>query len=101
MELLKIHPVTGQWSLEKQYTSPKVNDGGMQSPAGEDSYAGARAKTYRSTTGSLREDHGQKGSVHGNPGNKRAPKQGLPAKYWGKPHSTISSAAVDAEPGLL
>ena len=104
MEFLKIHP-NGQWSLmEKQvsvaakppYTSP---EGGVSTPR-EQNQPTADFRAYRSTTGQLREDHDTKGELHGNPGNKRAPKQGLPVKHWGKPAQMLPSSAANSEPGL-
>ena len=100
MEFLKIHPQTGQWSLEKQYTPPRTTiNGGVETPRVTNE-PGNDFKAYHSTTGSLREDHGTKGSVHGNPGNKRAPKQGQARRNWGKPASMLPSAASSSDPGL-
>ncbi len=100
-ELLKIHP-NGQWSLEKQakppYSSP---EGGISSPRSEGLSPDADYKVYRhNVTGQLHEDHGQKGSVHGAPGNKRAPKQGTARRNWGKVPVPVRSAAADRDPGL-
>jgi hypothetical protein len=97
-EVLKFNK-GGQWSLEKQakppYSSP---EGGISTP--RQGYAGDNFKAYRSTTGQLREDHDTKGELHGNPNNKRAPKQGLPIKHHGKPASLLPSAAANTNPGL-
>ena len=74
MELLKIHS-NGQWELVKQY-SPRHTDGGIETRRVRNE-PGNDFRAYRSTTGQLREDHGQKGSVHGNPGNKRADRKSV------------------------
>jgi len=99
MELLKIHP-NGQWSLEKQYASPKAyGDGGIETPRvqGEPDND---FRAYRSTTGQLREDHDTKGELHGQPGNKRAPKQGQSRRNWGKVPSMLPSSAANSDPGI-
>ena len=101
MEFLKIHP-NGQWELldKQQYKPVSTNtSGGMESPRiSSDKTNDFRA--YRSTTGQLREDHGTKGQLHGNPGNKRAPKQGLPVQHQGKPPTLLPSSAANTDPGL-
>ena len=90
----------GQWTLEKSarpsYSSP---EGGISTPRVQGE-PGNDFKAYRSTTGQLREDHGQKGQMHGNPNNKSGPKKGLPAKHWGKPANMLPSSAANSEPGL-
>jgi len=89
-----------QWTLNKSakppYSSP---EGGISTPR-IPNQPGNDFKAYQSTTGQLREDHGTKGSVHGNPGNKRAPKQGQARRNWGKPASLLPSAASSNDPGL-
>ena len=88
-----------QWELHKAanppYTSP---EGGISTPS--QGYTSNNFRAYRSTVGQLREDHGTKGSVHGNPGNKRAPKQGQSRKNWGKPPMLLPSSAANSEPGI-
>jgi hypothetical protein len=99
-EVLKIH-ANGQWTLIKSakapYTSP---EGGISTPR-EQGEPDNDYKSYRSTTGQLREDHGTKGSIHGAPGNKRAPKQGQARRNWAKVPTMLPSAAEDSEPGLV
>ena len=89
-----------QWELHKAakppYSSP---EGGMSTPR-EQGESGNDFKAYRSTTGQLREDHGTKGLVHGNPNNKRAPKQAQARRNWGKPAQMLPSSAANSEPGL-
>jgi len=84
-----------QWSLHKA-----LQPEGQSSPRSEGLYPDADYKVYRNVTGQLHEDHGQKGSVHGNPGNKRAPKQGQARRNWGKPATAVRSLAADINPGL-
>ena len=89
----------GQWALNKSrppYSSP---EGGISTPR-EQGEPGNDFRAYRSTTGQLREDHGQKGQVHGQPGNKRAPKQGQARRNWGKVPALLPSAAANTDPGL-
>lgn len=102
MELLKIH-ANGQWELIKAtknqptYSTP---DDGQETPRikGQRDYD---TRTYRNTTGQLREDHGEKGKLHGNPGNSRAPKQGMSSRNWGKPAHLLPSAVTDRDPGTV
>jgi hypothetical protein len=88
-----------QWTLCKAATPYASPEGGISTPRiqGE---PGNAFRSYRSTNGQLREDNGTKGSVHGNPGNKRAPKQGMPLKHQGKPAQLLPSSAANSEPGL-
>jgi hypothetical protein len=97
MESLKFNS-GGQWELIKAtgpYSSPS---GGISTPRAPNE-PGNDFKAFRSTTGKLREDHDSKGELHGNPGNKRAPKQGLSPKNWGKPYQMLPSSKINSEPG--
>ena len=88
-----------QWTLNKSakppYSSP---EGGISTP--RENEPGNDFKAYRSTTGQLTEDHDTKGELHGQPGNKRAPKQGQARRNWGKPANLLPSSAANSDPGL-
>lgn len=90
----------GQWTLNKSakppYSSP---EGGISTPR-EQGEPNNDFRSYGSTTGQLHEDYGQRGSIHGAPGNKRAPKQGESKRNWGKPANLLPSAASYANPGV-
>jgi len=89
MELLKIHPITGQWTLEKR-------SGEFATDPGQ------KFQSYRSRAldGNLPEDRGQKGVLH-NVGTVRAPRKQSKNKMDGKTPTPIKSAAVDRSPGLF
>jgi len=89
-----------QWSLHKSAKSPYSSPEGGQSTPRIAGQPDNDFRAYRSTTGQLREDHGQKGLTHGNPGNKRAPKQGMPLKHQGKPATLLPSSAANTNPGI-
>ena len=93
MEYLSFNSA-GQWSLHK--SSP---EGGISTPR-DYSEPGNDFKAYSNVSGQLHEDHGQKGSIHGAPGNKRAPKQGKSPRNWAKPATRLPSAAANTDPGL-
>lgn len=90
----------GQWTLNKSAKPPYSSPEGGQSTPRIQGEPDNDFRAYRSTTGQLREDHGTKGQLHGSPGNKRAPKQGLPTKLHGKPAQLLPSSAANNNPGL-
>jgi hypothetical protein len=90
----------GQWTLHKSAKPPYSSPEGGQSTPRIQGEPGNDFRAYRSTVGQLRVDNDTKGELHGNPGNKRAPKQGMPLKHQGKPASLIPSSAANTNPGL-
>lgn len=87
MEFLKI-ATNGQWSLHK------ANE-----------FAGQRDEDYMSykkspLEGKLPQDVGTRGAVHGNPGNKRAPRTIGRERMAGKTPNPMSSAAQERNPGI-
>ena len=97
-EVLKFNK-GGQWELVKQASPPYSTNTDSESRS-EQGYTGDKFRAYRSTTGQLTADYNTKGRLHGNPGNKRAPKQGQARRHWGKPTQNLPSAAANVNPGL-
>lgn len=86
MEQLKFSTL-GQWTLEKNLKNGQP--------------ANADYNTYRNMDheGSLKEDHGQKGSLHGNPPS-RSPKHTSKNKMQSKQTTPTASQYSDNNPGL-
>ena len=90
----------GQWSLNKSNTLEK--DSFDEKAVGETpTYANEKNQSFRTmdNQGSLKEDHGQKGSLHGNPPSK-SPKHTSQNKAKGKVPTPTASRYADNNPGL-
>ena len=91
MELLKIHPQTGQWSLVE-----KQERGGEFAGESDQDFRSFHGRTLE---GTLPVDHGRRGMVS-NVGNRRASRQMSDHRMEAKVPTPVKSAAVARNPGM-